>query len=76
MEQDGETEIVLGLMHEINPGSRPAFDGMLETPSRAVVVSTVEEEVLLEAIVSSTRTRVRIWVNHPTEPDKVLVGLD
>lgn len=76
MEQDGATEIVLARTHEVDPGGRPAFDGMLETPNRTVVVSTVEQEVVLEAIVSSTRTRVQIWVNHPTEPDQILVGLD
>ena len=76
MEQDGPTEFVLGRAHEVDPGSRPAFDGPLETPNYAVVVSTVDRELLLSDNVPTTRTRVRIWVNHPTEPDRVIVGLE
>jgi hypothetical protein len=75
MEQDGPTEFVLGQAYEVDPGSRPAFDGQLETPNRAVVVSTVERDSLLGDGVPTKRTRVRVWVNHPTEPDKVIVGL-
>jgi hypothetical protein len=76
MEQDGPTEFVLGPTREVDPGDRPAFDGQLETPNCAVVVSTVERELLLSENVPTKRTRVRIWVNHPTEPDKVIVGLE
>lgn len=71
---DGETEVTLGPAIEVNPGKSPAFDGDLETPNRAVAVSTVEREKLLEERVPFENTRVRIWVNHPTEPDKVIVG--
>jgi len=72
---DGETEIILGPIIEVNPNAQPAFDGILETPKFSVVVSTVERETILSSSVPSTRTRVRIWVNHPTEPDKVQIGL-
>jgi hypothetical protein len=51
--------------------SMPRF----ETPSHAVVVWTVEDEMVLSAKVPDAETRVRIWVNHPTEPDKVIIGL-
>ena len=72
---DGETEVTLGTSDEVDPGDLPAFDAMLETPNRAVVVWTVEDETVLEAPVPTKQTRVRIWVNHPTEPDKIIVGL-
>jgi hypothetical protein len=29
---DGETEFVLGATSEVDPGSHPIFEGMLETP--------------------------------------------
>jgi hypothetical protein len=37
-------------------------------------VSTVEWENLLEERVPSAITGIRIWVNHPIEPDKVTIG--
>jgi hypothetical protein len=75
-EVDGETEITLGSMAEVDPGDFPSFTGTLETPNRAVVVSTVEQDTLLEARVPGTRTAVRVWLNHPRWPDKVTIGLD
>jgi hypothetical protein len=76
MWQDGETEVTLGLAREVDPGVVAAFDGPLETPNRVVVVWTVEGEIVLKASVPATRTRVRIWVNRPAEPDRVVVGLE
>jgi len=73
---DGQTDVTLGAAGDVNPGSQPAFDGTLETPSRVVALSTVEKETVLKSPVLGTRARVRIWTNHPTEPDKVIIGLD
>ncbi len=72
---DGETLVLLGPATELDPGEPPAFDGMLDTPNRAVVVSTVERQTVLETRVPGTRTRVSIWVDEPVEADKVIVGL-
>jgi hypothetical protein len=74
-EQDGPTEVILGGAQEVDPGFPPAFDRDLETPHRAVIVSTVERNTILQSKVTTMRTRVRIWVNHPRWPDKVIVGL-
>jgi hypothetical protein len=49
---------------------------MLDTPHHMVVVSTVERQTVLETRVPEGRTRVRIWVDHPKEPDKVIIGLE
>ena len=73
---DGETEIVLGRIGEVDPGDVPSFTGTLETPNRAVVVSTVEEETILEVPVPETKTEVRIWLSHPRWPEKVTIGLE
>ena len=50
------------------------LDG-LETPSKAVIISTAEHETVMNANVPTQSTRVRIWTNHPTEPDRIIVGL-
>jgi hypothetical protein len=72
---DGETEVTLGSSDEVDPGELPAFDATLETPNRAVVISTVEDETVFSAKVPNVETRVRIWVNHSTEPDRIIFGL-
>lgn len=74
MSQDGETEIILGRSSEVDPGAKPSFDGTIETPNRTIAVWTVESKRLLRANVPSTRTRVRVWRNHPTEPNRIAVG--
>jgi hypothetical protein len=76
MFQDGETEVTLGPAREVDPGSFAAFDRLLETPNRTVVVSTVDGDTVLEARVPRSMTRVRIWVNRPKEPDQVVIGLE
>jgi hypothetical protein len=75
-EQDGPTEVILGKARDVDPGDHPVFDGELETPGRIVVISTVERKTVLETRVPDTHTRVRIWLNHPRWPDKVIVGLE
>jgi hypothetical protein len=72
MFQDGETKITLGQALETK--DRPALDGFLDTPRLTVAVWTVEWQRLLEMKVPTTRTRIRIWTNHPTEPNEVYVG--
>ena len=75
-EIDGETEITLGPVSEVDPGAPPSFTGYLETPNRAVAVSTVEGKTILEVPVANTKTGVRIWLSHPQWPEKVIVGLE
>jgi hypothetical protein len=40
-----------------------------------VTVETVEGEQVLEMPVRADITRVIVWVDHPTEPDHVVVGV-
>ena len=72
---DGETEVTLGRSADVAPPFAPAFDGMIATPNRAIIVSTVENEAILREPVPDVQSRVRIWVNRPQEPDIVIVGL-
>ena len=75
-EQDGPTTVTLGPLWEVEHEEQPAFSGYLETPNRAVVVSTVDQQTVVEAKVPKTRTHVRIWLNHPRWPDQVTIGLE
>lgn len=72
---DGETEIVLGNIDEVGTSQAPALDRELETPFRTVEVSTSEGDVLLRRSVAGVRTHIRVWTNHPTEPDKIIIGV-
>jgi hypothetical protein len=71
---DGETEITMGPAGEVGPTDDPAYDGTIATPTRTIVVWTVEWRKLLEMDVPTLQTRLRVWTNRPREPDKVLIG--
>jgi hypothetical protein len=47
---------------------------MLNTPDNKIIVSDANEPEMAKASVPTTRTRIRIWVNRPTEPDEVLIA--
>lgn len=73
---DGETAVTLGPGREVDPGNPPAFDATLATPSREIVVTTVERETILSENVPGTVTRIRAWVNRPSMPDQIIVGVE
>jgi hypothetical protein len=72
---DGESDFSLSTSSDDAPSRAPAFDGVLETPGRAVEVSTSEREVLIRTETTGLRTRVRIWTNRPKEPTDILAVL-
>jgi len=72
---DGDTRIAIGWSEQLDIADKPAFDGELETPNQVVSVDVVPGKKVLEQYVPSTSTRIRIWVNHPVEPDNVTIGL-
>lgn len=72
--QDGETAVTLGPAREVDPGNRPAFDGVLQTPNRTLVVTTVGDETLLKEGVPTAMTRVRAWTNRSSMPDRIIIG--
>jgi hypothetical protein len=55
--------------------SAPVFDGTLATPSRKLAVRTVLGATLLEVVVPTTDTHVRIWANTPAEPTALRIGV-
>jgi hypothetical protein len=75
-EVEGPTEIILGDTQEVDPRAAIAFEGMLETPQRAVVITTVDnDQPFLSFGAAGLLTRVRIWHSHPRWPEKVTIGL-
>ena len=74
IDSEGETAITVGPSRAVDPGYSPSFDGELDSPT--LTVSTVNQKKILETGVPTGSTRVRIWVNHPTFPDNVIIGLN
>ena len=60
-EVDGETLFVVGKFHEVDPGTLPDFDAPLLTPNHDMILSTVDNETILQLPVNQSRTRVCIW---------------
>lgn len=71
---DGKTKISLGARAEVDSAAIVVFSGSLKTPSRRLVVSTVEEDAVLREDVSGTVTKVVISANRETEPDEIVVA--
>jgi len=73
-EIDGPTEFVLGKAADVVVDAQPSFDGTIETPTRSLIIATVLDEVLLAGKVIDPKTRIRVWVDHPRWPQRVVVG--
>jgi hypothetical protein len=70
------TEITVGDAGVANAATTvPVFDGRLSTPTRRLAVRTILGATLLEVVVQSTATRVRISANAPTEPTALTIGV-
>jgi hypothetical protein len=68
---DGPTELIVSDQPADALSTSPAFEGVLDTPTGVVELSTSEREVLLRCPVSTQLTRVRVWTDHPREPQHV-----
>jgi hypothetical protein len=75
-EQDGPTQITIGNREEVAWTAPPAFEGELETPHRAVIISTVDMQTLVKTAVTNARTHVAIWYDHPRWPERIAIGLN
>lgn len=72
---DGDTNVTIGLSENISLPNLPTFDKILNTPDRIVILFDANMPEIMKAEVESTETRVRIWTNHPTEPDEIVIAL-
>jgi hypothetical protein len=74
-DSEGATSITVGAEDNVDPGGTPAFQGTLDTPSGMLVVTTVDRRVVVSFEVARTTMSVRVWVNDPSVPDRVVIGV-
>jgi hypothetical protein len=72
---DGDTEVTLGGTEAVRQSKAPLFDGLLQTPSRRLIVETVLGETILEASVPEFTSRIRIWTNGLPDTDFVAIAV-
>jgi hypothetical protein len=70
---DGETTVEFADEPSSPAGLVQVFDGRISTPSRAVDLCTALLEPVVHLSVPSVTSRVRVWANHGSEPDRLLI---
>jgi hypothetical protein len=58
------------------PTDSIAFDGKLATPSHKISVRTIMGATLLEILVPTACTHVRIWTNGTADADQITLGVN
>lgn len=72
---DGETELIVCTGDAEGMAGGPVVDAVLALPSRQVAIRPVTGAPFYVHHVSAIHARVRIWTNHPVEPDRVVVSI-
>jgi len=76
VDSEGETNITVGEANQVSQNRKPVFDGVLETPSRKLVLDLVSDEKVLEVNVPSAKNRVRVWTDGRHEcAEQVVIGI-
>lgn len=75
-EVDGKTEVIFGHRNEMPHLTAPDFEGTIATPGKRLAIFTVAGDVVLESPVRAAATRVSVWLNDPSEPDRVIVSFE
>ncbi|WP_426230833.1 hypothetical protein [Pararhizobium sp. DWP3-4] len=71
---DGDTNVTFGPITEITGIRKPDFDGILNTPNNELILFDAIEPEFASAHVPSTKTRIRVWIDHPIEPENVVIA--
>ena len=71
---DGDTSVTFGPILEITETRDPDFDGILNTPNNELILFDAIEPEFASAKVPSTKTRIRVWIDHPIEPENVVIA--
>lgn len=69
--QSGDITVSLASADEAHSLAEPAYDGMLATPRGVVLLFDANMPEILSMSVPGREVRVRIWTNHPLEPDEI-----
>lgn len=72
---EGPAEVVIGPMDRVSQPSAPLLDDVIETPSLLLTFELVPNTIVLETLVKGVTTRLRVWTNHPSQPDMIVIGL-
>lgn len=70
---DGDTHVTFGPASEISETRLPNFDGILNTPNNEIILFDANNPTFAIAQVPSTETRIRVWMDHPIEPENVTI---
>ena len=75
-QQDGETSIVL--TDEISALTADealhiVYTGQLETPNREILVENVLGDLILKMPTKEKHTKISVFSNHDSEPDKLVI---
>lgn len=71
---DGETLIHFGDKSLI-PTGELVFDGHIRSPSKCVTVSDADLVEYSSILICNILAHVRIWTNHPREPDEIFIEI-
>jgi hypothetical protein len=76
VDSEGKTNITVGAAGQVFQTRRPIFDGLLETPSRKLILDLVSDEKVLEVGVPSAKSRIRVWTDGRHEcAEQVVIGI-
>ncbi|RYZ75308.1 MAG: hypothetical protein EOP04_33480 [Proteobacteria bacterium] len=71
---DGDTDVTFGPASEITETRNPDFDGILNTPNNEIILFDANNPQFAISRVPSAKTRIRVWMDHPSEPENVIIA--
>ena len=71
---DGDTHVTFGPASEIEEKRKPDFDGILNTPNNEIILFDANNPQFAISRVPSAKTRIRVWMDHPIEPENVVIA--
>lgn len=72
---EGKTRLVLSNSLEDAPDEPPVFMCDIATPSYILQVIETDLSILMQMETAATKTKLRVWTNHASEPDEITVLL-
>ena len=75
-ENDGDTEITLGYLRDLDRHDPPAFEGTIYSKNKKLSVQTVFGSILMALSVSNEFVKVKVWINDAYEPDIVVIAIE
>lgn len=71
---DGDTHVTFGPYLEVAEAREPDSDTLLNTPNQELILFDANEPQYAIAAVPSTKTRIRVWIDHPFAPTNVTIA--